>query len=208
MNRPPVGNMYTRSPSRSASDADRLRGREVAGVPGAGAQPGDAFHLAVGFLPDLLQAVPVPQHRHVQAVAGSEGEVSGEYGDVHRSRHRIVVALGGVDGPGLDRPEQLAVGHQLVGGVELDHHLAVRRLVERVDRRLDHVLGQSHAGIGLEPPPDRALRLRDVGRADRRGRHRGSGRGPCFLQEVALADLRRVGPFHCLLELSFGWRRP
>ena len=167
--------MYTRSPCEVGQRSDRLGGREIAGVPGAGAQPGDAFHLAIRLLPDLLQAVPVPQRRHVQAVARGEREVGGEHRDVDRRRHRIVVALRGIDGAGLHRPEQLALRHQLVGGVELDHHLAVGGDIERVDRRLDHVLGQRGAGIGLQPPPDRALRPRDVGRADRAGRDRGSG---------------------------------
>jgi hypothetical protein len=55
---------------------------------------------------------------------------------------------------GLHGTEQ-ALRHELVGRVKLDHHLAVRRLVEHVDRVLDDVIGERRPGIGLEPPLDR-----------------------------------------------------
>src|SRR5690606_40662276 len=59
--------------------------------------------------------------------------------------------------------------HQLVGVVELDFHGAVGGLVEGLDGRLDHVLAQRRAGIGLQAPGDllRLLRV-DVRRAQGR----------------------------------------
>ena len=109
----------------------------------------------------------MPQRRHVERVARGEGEVRAEDLDVDRSGRGIVVALRCVDGACLHRAEQLAMRHQLVGGVELDLHLAVRRLVEPLDRVADHVLGERRSGIGLQPPLDRRLRLH-VGRGERR----------------------------------------
>ncbi len=54
-------------------------------------------------------------------------------------------------------PEQLAGGDQLIGVIELDLHLAIGGLVERIDRGFDHMLGQRRAGIGLQAPSDRRL---------------------------------------------------
>ena len=162
---------------------DRHRGAEVAGVPGAGAEPGDAG-VGVGLLPDLLQPVVGEERRHVEAEERGEGEVGAEDRDVGRRAHRVVVGLRGVERALLHGAEELALRHQLVGEVELDLHLAVRRLVEGLDRGLDHEGAERRAGVGLQPPLDRRLRL-DVGRGQRRGADRpGAGEaGP--LQECA-----------------------
>jgi hypothetical protein len=77
----------------------------------------------------------------------------------------------------------------LVGRVQLDHHLAVRSDIERVDRRLDDVLGQSNAGVGLQSPFDRTLRLRDVRRADRCGCHCPGRSHAGLLEKLTLVDL-------------------
>ena len=78
----------------------------------------------------------------------------------HRRRDRVVVGLYRVDGAALHGAEQLAGRHELIGEVEIDLHLAVRHLVERVDGRLDHVLGERGTRVGLKPPLDLRLRLR------------------------------------------------
>jgi hypothetical protein len=168
--------------------ADRLLGEDVQRVPGAGAQPFDALDLAIGFLPDLVQPVLAEQHRQVEAVAGGEREVAAEDRDVDRRGHGRLVRLHRVDRAVLQRAEQLARRHQLVGVVELDLHLAVRRLVEGLDLRQDHVRAQRRPGIGLQPPADRpALRVQIRRRQRGRGRRRASDTG--LAQEVAPARL-------------------
>ena len=153
--------------------ADGVDGVEVARVPGPGAQPGDALDLAVGFLPDLVEPPLVEQHRHVQAVAAGEREVTAEHGDVHRRGDGVVVRLHRIHCAALHGAEQFAGGRELVREVQLDLHLAVGRLVERLDGGLDHVLGKRRIRVGLEPPPDLRLRLR----VDRGRSHRGRARG-------------------------------
>jgi hypothetical protein len=157
------------------------------------AEPGNPFDLLVGLLPNLVQPVPVPERGHVERVARGEGKIGREDRDVGRRGDRIVVALGGVERAALHRPEQLALGDQLVGGVELDLHLAVGGLVEGVDRGLDHVLGQGRPGIGLQPPADRRLGAHHVGCGQR---SRTGGRDPGTSQEPALARHRFL-PFSC-----------
>src|SRR3546814_3574435 len=81
-------------------------------------------------------AVTLEQHRQVEAVARREREVAAKHRDVDRRGHGSIVALHRVDGAALQRAEQLGGRHQMVGVVELDLHLAVRRLVEGLDLRL------------------------------------------------------------------------
>ncbi|MNT57557.1 hypothetical protein D3C72_1949300 [compost metagenome] len=77
--------------------------------------------------------------------------------------------------------------HELVGGVELDDHFAIGGGVEPVDGVLHHMLGQGRAGIGLQPPADRRLRL-DIGRGQGRGAHGASGGQARPLQKATLVE--------------------
>ena len=114
----------------------------MARVPRACAQPGDAPGLGVGFRPYPVQPPLVEQRGHVEPVAGGEREVAAEYGDVHRRPHRLVIRLRGVHDASLHRAEQFPARRQLIREVERDLHLAVRRLVERIDLGLHDVLGE------------------------------------------------------------------
>ncbi len=155
--------------------ANWIFGVEVTRIPGAGAQPGHAFHFAVGLFPDLLEPVLTEQDRHVEAVASGKGKVSAEHRNIHRSCNGIVVALHGVDGAFLHRPEKLGRRHQLIGGVQLDDHLPIGHLVEGFDGGLDDVLGQWTTGISLKSPLDGRFLLRmHVRRMYRGNRCRGS----------------------------------
>ena len=49
------------------------------------------------------------------------------------------------------------MGHELVGGIELDFHLAIGGGVEPFDGIAHDMLGERRAGIGLQAPLDRRL---------------------------------------------------
>ena len=83
--------------------ANGFDGCEMARVPRACAQPGDAPGLGVGFRPYPVQPPLVEQRGHVEPVAGGEREVAAEYGDVHRRPHRLVIRLRGVHDASLHR---------------------------------------------------------------------------------------------------------
>ena len=94
-----------------------------------------------------------------------------------------------VDRPALQRLEELARRHDLIGVEQLDLKLALGGRVDRVDDRLGHVLAQRRAGIGLEPPPDRLLR-----HGPRRGQTGDPGRGA--KRARARDELSSVAPGH------------
>jgi hypothetical protein len=79
--------------------------------------------LAVFGFPDLLQAILVEQHRHIQRIAGGKREVTAEHGDFGRRCHRVVIRLHRIDGALLHGAEQFARRDQLIGEEELDLHL-------------------------------------------------------------------------------------
>ena len=82
--------------------------------------------------------------------------------------------------------EQFAGGDELIGEEELDLHLAVRRLVEGVDMRLDDVFGQRRTGVGLQAPLDRRL-AENGGRGQRRSTGGGNGSKAGLLEEIGIS---------------------
>ena len=178
---------------------DRTGGAEIAGIPGAGRKPGHIGNVLVGLLPDLLEAAPVPERGDIERVARGEREVGAEHLDVDRRGSGIVVALGSIDGAGLDGAEQFAMRHQLIGRIELDDHFAVGGGVEPVDGVLHHVFGKGRASVGLQAPPDGGLGL-DVGRCEGGGADGTGGRETRLLEELTLGDFGVITHLSLLLE--------
>lgn len=89
------------------------------------------------------------QREQVEAVASSEREVAAEYGNVDRRPRRLIIRLIGVHDASLHRAEQLPARCQLVCEVKRYLHLAVCRLVKRINLGLHDVLGQFGTRIGL-----------------------------------------------------------
>ena len=112
------------------------------------------------LVPDLVQAVLVEQHRHIQRIARGEREIAAEHRDFGGRGHRVIIRLHRINRALLHGAEQLAGRDQLVGIEQLDLHAVACDLVEHLDRRVDHVSGQCGARIGLHAPLDRALRNR------------------------------------------------
>ena len=71
--------------------------------------------------------------------------------------------------PACIRAKKLRRGHELVGIVKLDFHLAIRCGVESVNLRLDHMRAERCSRIGLEAPLDGALGAHNGGCCQRRG---------------------------------------
>ena len=147
----------------------------MARIPGAGADVFDADG-AVLLVPNLVQAVLIEQHRHVQRIARREREIAAEHGDVGGRRHGVVVRLHRVNDAFLHGAEQFAGGHQLIGVKQLNLHAVAGDLVEQFNRRVNHMGRQRRPGIGLHAPPDGVVAFRNRRRGQRRRRRAGRGR--------------------------------
>ena len=99
----------------------------------------------------------VEEGRHIQRIAGGEGEVGAEDAHVSGRGHRVFIALARVNGAVLDSLEKFALGNQLIGRIELDDHFALGGLVERLNLGLDDLFGESGAGVSLHAPLDGGL---------------------------------------------------
>ena len=187
---------------------DRVLRREMAGIPGAGRDVLDA-DLLVLRAPDIVEAVLVEEDRHVERVARCEREVAAEDGHLGRRGHGIVVGLHRVDGAALHGAEELAGRNDLIGKEQLDLHPLARDLVEHVDRRLDHVLSERGAGIGLHPPRNLGLRNRRSRERAGRGNDRRCGSrlekiAPCCHESFPFRLMRQQVHLH----VSFRKRNP
>ena len=143
-------------------------------IPGARRQPGHTLDLAIRLFPNLPQTPLIEQHRHIQRIPAGKREITAKHRNIDRRRNRIIIRLHRINRASLHRPEQLTGRHQLIREIQLDLHLAIGNLVERINRRLNHMLSQCRPSISLQTPRNLVLRPDHIRCRNRRrpGSHR------------------------------------